>query len=223
MGGVIGRLIYKLYHGLKKECVDVSLFSPSKRTRYPICAAPDQFVIGTVKILAPVYGIRHIIEALAIIVREHPEIPIVARIAGNGHQKEELVDLAYSLGVNDRISWLGFITQEEAAVEWASMDIAVIPSIHESFGVAAVEAQACGVPVVISGTGGLMEATMPGQTSIVVTTHDSRDYAEEIVRLYQNMDIRDQMSKAARSFVEQKYEYNQCFMNIQSLFEKYAQ
>lgn len=58
--------------------------------------------------------------------------------------------------------------KEQAACESANMDCAIIPSESESFGISAVEAQACSCPVIISDIPGLMEATNPGVTSLVV-------------------------------------------------------
>ena len=198
--------------------MDTHIFSPAKRTRYPQYASTSQFVVGTVKSLSPVYQINLIIEALAKVVEDHPEIPIVARIAGTGPQREDLVDLALRLGVNNRISWLGFINQEQAAFEWASMDVAIIPSRQESFGVAAIEAQACGTPVVVSSAGGLMEVTEPGLTSIVISGNDANEIACAIVELYQNNDKRDKMALAGRERIIENYAIDICFNHIYELF-----
>ena len=76
--------------------------------------------------------------------------------------------------IDSIVKWLGFISQEDAAKEWANMDIGIIPSVSdsESFGVSAVECQACGVPVIISDIPGLEESTCPGKSSLVVPRGD---------------------------------------------------
>lgn len=200
--------------------VDMELFTPEKRRRE---TAGAEFVIGTVKTLAPVYHIDCIVEALAIIRKRHPEIPIFARIAGSGPQKEALAELAVRLGVDDRISWLGYISQEQCAVEWAGMDVAIIPSRRESFGVAAVEAQACGTPVIVSDAGGLLETTVPGETSVAISPMTGEACAEAILRLYREPDTRKRMSEAASRFVRERYEYNQCFRTIEDLLKNIAE
>ena len=98
------------------------------------------------------------IKAVAIIKKTRPEIPIKLRIAGKGEKEEEYKQLAVKLGIADVTTWLGFISQEEAAREWANMDVAVIASTleSESFGGSAVEAEACGTAVIISDIPGLM-------------------------------------------------------------------
>ena len=196
--------------------VDTELFSPKKRTRRNDDA---QFIVGTVKALSDKYGIRNILEAAAEL-REKKEIPIVLRIAGKGPQEKEYHELAKKLGISDITSWLGFISQEAAAVEWANMDVAVVPSTleSESFGVSAVEAQACGTAVIISDIPGLMEATSPGKTSLVIPRNDSYALASALEKLYDFPEMRKELGKAGRQYVVNRYEINCCFKNIELLF-----
>ena len=101
------------------------------------------------------------------------------------------------------------------------MDVAVIPSIlYESFGVAAVEAQASGTPVIISEVGGLMEATNPGKSSLVVPRKDAEAIADAILQLYHNPELCRQMGMEGRKNVMEKYEINNCFEQIEKSLEK---
>ena len=197
--------------------VDMELFSPDKRTRED----DSTFVVGTVKSLSDKYGIRYLLEAVAA-VKKKGEIPIRLRIAGKGPQEEEYRRLAERFGISDITDWLGFISQAEAATEWANMDIAVIPSAleSESFGVAAVEAQACGTAVIISDIPGLMEATKPGLTSKVVPREDAAAIAAAITILYRDKALREKMGAEGSRFVRANYELDQCFLNIEKLFNE---
>ena len=133
--------------------VDMNLFSPEKRNR-----TDGAFVIGVVKSLMPIYGIDILLRAAAILRKKHPEMNLRVRIAGDGPQEAELKALAGELGIDGITEFMGRISQEECANLYANLDAAVIPSVrYESFGVAAVEAQACGTPVIVSDVGGLME------------------------------------------------------------------
>lgn len=202
--------------------VKTDLFSPEKRTREP---DDEQFVIGTVKALKPKYGIDVLLHAAHLVKQQHPEIPVRLRIAGEGPCETEYRHLAETLGISPITDWLGFISQEEAAKEWANMDVAVVPSVtdSESFGVSAVEAEACEIPVIISDVPGLMEATQPGVTSIVVTRKSAQALADAIVLLYQNPDIRTRMGKAGRKLVMEKFDYTLCFRNIEKIFLELAE
>ena len=161
-----------------------------------------------------------LLRAAAIIKKDHPQISLKVRIAGKGPCQEEYQALAAQLGIEDITTWLGFIPQEQAAAEWANMDVAVICSNSESFGVSAVEAQSCGCPVVISDIPGLMEATKPGQTSIVVPRKNERALAEALVRLYNAPSLRKQMGTAGRAYVAENYELTACFRKVEMLFSQ---
>lgn len=197
--------------------VNMELFCPQKRTR-PKYSEDQELVIGTVKTLSEEYGIEDILKATSILKKDG--IPVSLRIAGNGPQKDAYHALAEELGIADITNWLGFISQEEAACEWANMDIGVIPSISESFGVAAVESQACGTPVIISDVPGLMEATDPGKSSLVVHKKSPEEIAEKI-KVLRDSKVHEEMSEHGAEFVRENYELNHCFEKIQSLFELY--
>ena len=100
------------------------------------------------------------------------------------------------------------------------MDVAVVCSNSESFGVSAVEAQSCGCPVVVTDIPGLMEATKPAETSVVVPKKNERLLADAIFGLYEDADLRGKMSIAGRDYVSKNYELNDCFKRIETLFEK---
>lgn len=200
--------------------VDVELFNPIKRTRLE---NDGKFVVGTVKTLSDKYGIRYLIEAVAKIKNERPDIPIELRIAGKGSQEKEYRKLAQEIKISQITKWLGFISQEEAAKEWANMDVAIVPSVleSESFGVSAVEAQASSTPVIISDIPGLMEATKPGVTSIVVPRRNSNELANAIVELYDNRKKYRELGEEGRKFVINTYEINMCFERIRDIFKSY--
>ena len=194
--------------------VDMDLFSPDKRDR-----DDDAFVVGTVKGLSAVYGIDYLLRAAALVRHRHPEIPLHIRIAGKGPDEKKLKALADQLGISDITDWLGFITQEEAAREWANMDVAVVASTgDESFGVSAVEAQASGSALIVSDAPGLLEVTLPGDTAVVVPRRDVEALAKAIVELYAVPEIRGRMGRRGRDFVLSRFEYSLCFGYIEKQF-----
>ncbi len=216
VGKYTDKKFYVTPFGVKTE-----LFSPERRSR------PENdgsFVIGTVKALKPKYGIDVLLRAVGIVRAQHPEIPLRLRIAGEGPCEAEYRRLAEELHVDGITSWLGFISQEDAAEEWANMDLAVVPSVtdSESFGVSAVEAEACRIPVIISDVPGLMEATEPGVTSMVVTRKSPQALADAIVLLYRNPEVRKRMGEAGRKLAVEKFDYEICFGNIEKIFLELA-
>ena len=191
--------------------VDTEFFTPSKRNR----ADDGAFVIGTVKKLEPKYGIDILLKAAAMIRDQVPGLKII--IAGTGTHEEEYHRLGENLGIGDIIQWKGFVPQEEAAGLWADLDVAVIPSVleSESFGVAAVEAEASGIPVIISDIPGLMESTRPGYTSLVVPRNDAEKLAETIRSLANAPELRRKLGRNGRRFVMKKYSIDDGFRSIE--------
>lgn len=203
--------------------VDCSLFSPDKARASEGNEVKTkngrEYVIGTVKSLSDKYGIATLLRATAILKNKHPEVPVQLRIAGKGPQESEYKALAKELGIDNITHWLGFISQEQAAVEWASMDCGIIPSESESFGVSAVEAQACCTPVIISDIPGLMEATKPEKTSVFVPRKSPEKLAQAMYEMYVDADKRKKMGEDGRKFVCETYELNRCFENIEHLYQ----
>lgn len=203
--------------------VDCKLFSPNKTKRLGELDTKNgrDYIIGTVKALADKYGISTILIAVSKLKKDHPEVPVKLRIAGKGPQESKYKMLARELGIENITSWLGFISQEEAAVEWANMDCGIIPSLSESFGVSAVEAQACETPVIISDIPGLMEATVPGKTSVVVPRNNPEKLAEAIYEMYINPRKRKEFGHNGREFVCETYELNYCFKKVESIYKEH--
>src|SRR6185503_5106942 len=92
----------------------------------------------------------------------------------------ELMELAAELGLADRVRFLPPRPPAELAAVYRAADIVGVPSHNESFGLVALEAQACGTPVVAASVGGLRTAVRDGVSGVLVDGHDPRDYAAAV-------------------------------------------
>lgn len=200
--------------------VDMDTFQPRPELRNP-----QMFTVGTIKALDSKYGIDVLLKACARVKQARPDLPLSIRIAGKGPEAKKLAELAGALGLGNSVQWLGFISQKRAAEEWASFDVAIIPSVEESesFGVSAVEAQACRTPLIISDIPGLLEASNQGETAIVVPRGDEEALCQAILRLADTPKCRAEMGKNGRAYVESHYELNSCFARVSSLYEEAVQ
>ncbi|MDU5108194.1 glycosyltransferase, partial [Clostridium sp.] len=158
--------------------VNIDKFIPNKSIKNN-----GEILIGTVKTLEANYGIEYLIRAFHIIKNKYKNLNIKLRIAGKGSKEEELKNLCKDLNIEKYVEFLGFIDQDKVVNVFNSLDIAIFPSLFESFGVAAVEAQSCGVPVIVSDAPGLMEATKPGYSSLVFKKGDINDLVNKIEML----------------------------------------
>lgn len=180
----------------------------------------EEYVIGTVKALEPRYGIETMIEAFALIKKRHNMEHLKLEIAGIGSLKNDLIALSERLGVGDDVRFLGFLTKQGVIEAFNRFKIAIFPSIEEGFGVAAVEAQACGTPAVVSNIGGLPESTLPGETSILANVKDPESFANAIESLLFDEEKRRSMEIRAREFVVENYDIRDNFAYADTLYRE---
>lgn len=130
-----------------------------------------------------------LLRAVAIMLDEDPAlrsrivVPVVGGPSGSGLAKPEgLQKLAARLGIADVVLFRPPVGQEQLADWYRAASVLVMPSHSESFGLVAIEAQACGTPVVAAEVGGLPVAVRDGETGFLVRGHDPADYARVLRR-----------------------------------------
>lgn len=183
----------------------------------------DEIVIGSIKTLEAKYGMEYLLRGFAEVQHKYLDKKLKLEIAGKGSQKEFLETLAKELGVEEKVKFLGFLNGDEVIEAFNRFDIAVFPSTldSESFGVAAVEAQACGTPVIVSNVGGLPEATKPDTSSLLVRKKNSGDIAEALEKLILDKDLRITMGKNGRKFVEDNFNIEDNFNKVDEIYLSY--
>jgi glycosyltransferase involved in cell wall biosynthesis len=150
--------------------------------------------IGTVGRLEPVKGIGFLLEAAATLRARFPELRV--EFAGSGTDESRLRSLAERLGLGGVVSFLGW--QEDVNALHRRWQVLAQPSLHEGFGLAALEAMAAGVPVVASATGGLPELVEDERTGFLVPVGDVEALASRLERLLEDEALRIRMGEAAR-------------------------
>jgi len=197
--------------------VDVNFFKPETPKKIK-----NKITIGTIKTLEKKYGIDYLIKAFAIVdKRLNREIEMELIIGGQGSQLGYLIELTKELGIEQKVTFTGFLSGKELVETYNKFDIAVFPSIFdsESFGVAAVEAQACGIPVIVSNVGGLPEATQPGKSSLVVEKENVEQLADAIEKLVKNKELREEMGRAGREYVINNYSINDNLGKVDEIYQ----
>lgn len=184
--------------------VDIERFRP----RTPGGARSRPFAFGIVKKLEDVYGIDILLRAFGIFRDRHPGEEAVLRIVGSGSRERDLKSLSRDLGLDAGGIFLGALPNSEVPAFLSDLDIFVVPSRMESFGVAAVEAQACGLPVIASDTGGLPEVVRDGSSGLIVPPEDPVALADAMERLYRDPELRARMGSEARKNVERLYDWS---------------
>ncbi|MGH7665731.1 MAG: glycosyltransferase [Candidatus Dormibacteria bacterium] len=141
--------------------------------------------------LEPLKGPDTLLDAFANIlgrpeIAEPLQLIFVGDVSSDGaqvDQRGELAARARQMGLSDRVCFLGARPQDHLALLYCLADVVVVPSHTESFGLVALEAQACGTPVVAASVGGLRDVVADGRTGYLVEGHAPSDYADAIARV----------------------------------------
>lgn len=188
--------------------VDTAYFSPQPEQR-----DSHYITVGTVKTLAHKYGIDLLIRAFAN-VRERlkdSDLGLFERlrllIVGSGPDEAELLSLVQTLRVDDVTTFSSHVAHEQVPVYLNQLDIYVAASRLESFGVAVLEASACGLPVIVTNVGGLPEVVEDGLTGVVTPSEDVDKLAEALMQLVQDRGTRVRMGQAGRAYVRKRYDW----------------
>jgi glycosyltransferase involved in cell wall biosynthesis len=122
---------------------------------------------------------------------------------GDGDLLQDLKDRARVLGVEDRVSWLGFRTDIDELL--GSCDLVVLPSLYEGFPLALIEAMAAGKPVVATDIGGTRELVVDGVTGLLVPPAAPRELAEAVKKVLGDRALADRLREAGRARAEQHF------------------
>jgi D-inositol-3-phosphate glycosyltransferase len=114
----------------------------------------------------------------------------------------QLQELASDLGIGERVWFLGAVDHEQLPLYYNAADVCVVPSYYESFGLVALEAMACGTPVVASRVGGLTGTVRDGETGYLISWRCPEPFAERLELLLGNEALRRRFGEAAREVVE---------------------
>jgi D-inositol-3-phosphate glycosyltransferase len=191
--------------------VDLELFTArdSETAKAHLGLCPEQHVVLFVGRIEPLKGIDTLLRAMAVATLQIPrwrEELCVAIIGGDADmppaqldaEMARLHDLREQLGIEDLVTFLGARAQDDLPDYYSAADLVVMPSHYESFGLVALEAMACGTPVIASRVGGLTYTVLHGVTGLHVPERDPEALAQEIIRLIRNPALRDRMGRQAR-------------------------
>lgn len=143
-------------------------------------------------------SIEHFIQALKLITRKKE---VRAKIVGDGDALTYLKEFANKLGVS--IEFSGYVKDREKYRIYKSARVVVQPSIKEGWGLTAIEAQACGTPVVCADSPGLREAVVHNKTGFLYAYGDIENFALRILQLIDDKRLWQNFSRAARQWAEQ--------------------
>jgi len=187
--------------------VDLALFRPGSQrlARRRLGIAPNAIVLMFAGRVQPLKAPDVLLRAAARLAADQPRLAdrlVVAFVGGPSgtgrNDPDSLVELAAALGISQNIRLEPPCPQRDLADWYRAATLVVVPSYSESFGLVAVEAQACGTPVVAAAAGGLRTAVQHGVSGVLIDGHDPAHYARAIGELISSSSWLARLSRGAR-------------------------
>ncbi|NDJ35660.1 MAG: glycosyltransferase family 1 protein [Chloroflexi bacterium] len=202
--------------------VDLTRFYPrdQQEARQRIGVDPHRHLIVFVGRLEPLKGLDTLFRAAALLRNSGSEAFNVAVIGGEagGPEFERLVGLRRELGLETTVQFLGTRTQDVLPDYYSAADAVVMPSHYESFGMVALEAMACGTPVVASEVGGLAYLVEDGVTGLHVPYREPGELAARLGLLLANSSLREEMGRSAAQHAQQ-YDWRLIASQMEALYQ----
>ncbi len=222
-GGGLPKNIVKLYDG-----VDLTVFHPAlsgSRIRRELGLSEQIPLIGCVGRLDPSKGSDLFLEIAARVLKEKPDCLFWlcgGEIRGHAGLETALRRKAEQLGIQKQVLFTGWrYCFRDIPEVYGAMDVSLqCPLYPEPYGLANVEAMACGVPIVAVARGGPTELCVDGETALLVPPRDPRAAAQAVLSLLKNPDRARTMGMAGRSRAEKFFDRRQCVKKLEALYEE---
>lgn len=174
--------------------------------------------LGMLARLAPQKGHRVLFDALPAVLAAVPDL--LVRIVGHEELSTvaELRSHAAERGVAEHVRFEGFCADVPALL--ADLDVMVLPSLWEGFGLVLLEAMAAGRPVVASAVGPVPEVVTDGETGLLVPPGDSRALGRALVRVLRDPDLAARLGRAGRARVEAEFGLDTMVARIDALYQE---
>jgi glycosyltransferase involved in cell wall biosynthesis len=175
-------------------------------------------LIGIIARLSDVKGINILIKAMPLILKEIPSANLL--IAGQGPQEVALKKLTQDLRLSAHVHFKSTTHQTQDLLH--AFDVFVMPSLMEGLGLSVMEAQACGIPVVASRVGGLVDLIEDAKSGYLVAVNDSTVLADRIIEVLKNPYPSKVMAQQARLNIEQHFSAERMLQQTLQVYEQYS-
>jgi glycosyltransferase involved in cell wall biosynthesis len=206
-------LIHKLYDGTVTVIPYGLTIEAKPPQQCPPLEVPRLLFVGR---LDERKGLRYLLEALLLVLAKQP---VRLRIVGKGILEQEIKSQCHALLLDNVVDFLGFVSKEELASEYAGCDIFVLPAIVDSkgdtegLGIVMIEALAHQKPVIASAVGGIVDVIQSGTTGLLIPQKDPEALAEAILSLLLDPITATEMGKRGLADVQVRFSWH-CIIPI---------
>ena len=180
--------------------VDTDTFYPVPKLKARVgLGLPDKETVMYAGRVEPIKGLDILLDSFKILneTRDVHLVVVGGSLSGD-RELDALRQRSKQLGILEKITFTGSVNQSELGRYYSAADVFVLPSHYESFGLVALEAMACGTPVVAARVGGIPSFVDDGETGYLITWRSAEPFADRIEMLLENLDLRNFMSESAR-------------------------
>ncbi|MGQ9921846.1 MAG: glycosyltransferase [Desulfobacca sp.] len=194
--------------------VDLYRFHPGKRNGIlaELYQVPDGLKLLYVGRVSKEKNLQLLARVFMTISQMRPQVQLV--VVGDGPYLEEMREVLAGFPC----TFTGYLAGEDLAAVYAAADIFVFPSTTDTFGNVVLEAQASGLPVIVTDAGGPQENMLPGETGLVVRADDEAHLLEAILSLVDDPAKRQRLGQAARAYIENR-SFGQAFQATWKLYQ----
>lgn len=171
-------------------------------------------VIGTIGRMVTEKGQIFLIKALAVLKSRYPDL--ICLFIGDGPLLSMLKASAIELGVSESCKFVG--VRDDLEKIYPVMDLFVLPSLREPFGLVLLEAMASGIPVLATSTGGPVDFIQPGENGVLVAPKDSNALAEQIANLLSDVKKRERIAAAGLKTVHDRFCIGKMIAGIEAVY-----
>jgi phosphatidylinositol alpha-1,6-mannosyltransferase len=168
--------------------------------------------------LVPKNALDDLIRAMPAIQESHPNTALL--LVGEGGERCRLESMASELGIRENVRFAGSVEHREIARYLQLSDVFVRPSRSEGLGSAFLEAMACGVPVVGTPVGGIVDFLRDGENGLFCEPNRPETIADTVLRLLNDADLAKRLSHTGRRLVERDYTWDRVAERIGGIYEE---
>jgi len=201
--GLRARTHYTLYNGIDIEHIQHILQTVDVAALKSTLGLRSETVLGVVARLHPGKGHRFLFDSLRRVIAENANVVLL--VIGDGQEREELHQYSAVLGIDRHLRWCGAVMYEEALRYYALIDLLIVPSQYEGFGLTAAEAMAAGLPVIASDVDGLREVVDDGNSGLLVPFGDVEKMSSALLALLSNPERARSMGKNGKLRIEKLF------------------
>jgi glycosyltransferase involved in cell wall biosynthesis len=191
-----------------------------RKVRHELGAHDNQVLAGVIGRLDPRKGQQWLIRAAGMLAGGNPDLRFALVGASEEDYRAELERLVDELELGSAVKFTGH--RPDSREVYAALDILVVPSFEEAFGLVAVEGMLSSLPVIASNSGALPEFVSDGVNGLLVELNDDAELAGAIERLADNLDLRISLGRSAREWARSNLEMNLVLDRLDELYGRFT-